>query len=122
MASLGIDEGSYFAFEMNRVLRLPQMKTAYFAAVLVIASCSTPVRAASPGAWLELFAKAGAACKKKADLKQSRVIGGEPILFSDRLLLIVEGTYPQLHMNNRKGKFYCLYNQETNTAEISEAH
>jgi hypothetical protein len=97
------------------------MKTRYMAAVVVFTLSTSPAIAASPEAWLELFAKAGAACKKKADLKQSRVIGKQPILFQDRLLLVVEGRYPQPHMNNQKGKFYCLFNQETNTAEIAEA-
>jgi hypothetical protein len=80
---------------------------------------AAPARAASPGAWAELFAKASAACSRASGL--SGVRPGKPVDFSDKVLVLVDGRWPQPHMNRRPAHFACLYDKRTGTAEANEA-
>lgn len=91
-------------------------------AVLIAANmmlAAAPAGASSPDAWADLFAKAQAACFKASGLKSPRAIG-KPTDFSDRVLVLVSGRWPQPHMNNAKATFACLYGKASGTAEAQE--
>ncbi len=80
---------------------------------------AAPAGASSPDAWTELFTKAQAACFKASGLKEPRAIG-KPTDFSDRVLVLVSGRWPQPHMKNAKATFACLYGKAGGTAEAQE--
>ncbi|WP_341992203.1 hypothetical protein [Azorhizobium sp. AG788] len=80
---------------------------------------AAPAAASSPDAWAELFAKAQTACFKASGLKDTRAIG-KPTDFSDRVLVLVSGRWPQPHMKNAKATFACLYGKAGGTAEAQE--
>lgn len=88
-----------------------------FAAGLMLAA--GPAGASSPDAWAELFSKAQAACFKASGLKAPKTIG-KPTDFSDRVLVLVSGRWPQPHMKNAKATFACLYGKASGTAEAQE--
>lgn len=96
---------------------MSRLLPALFAAGLMLAA--TPAGASSPDAWAELFAKAQAACFKASGLKDTRAIG-KPTDFSDRVLVLVSGRWPQPHMKNAKATFACLYGKAGGTAEAQE--
>ena len=76
--------------------------------------------ASSPAAWAELFAKASAACTKAANFTGAKV-RGQPVDFDEVVLAIVDGRYPQPHMNNASGTVYCLYHKTTGKTQVSES-
>lgn len=86
-----------------------------FAAGLAFA---TPSFASSPDAWQELWKKSEAACIKASGLKQGK--SNVLVDFEGAVMRIVEGRYPQPHMNNLPGTMYCLYDKKTGKTEISE--
>ena len=45
---------------------------------------------------------------------------GKPVDFSDKVLVIVDGNWPQPHMKNAPAHFACLYDKRTRTAEAAE--
>lgn len=87
-------------------------------AVGTIAAAATSAGASSPQAWTELFKRASAACLKASDLKKAKA--GTPVDFSDKVLVVVDGIYPQPHMKNAPGRFACLYDKRTQKAEANE--
>lgn len=87
-------------------------------AVGVIASAAGSARASSPDAWTELFKRASAACAKASELKKTTT--GKPVDFSDKVLVIVDGIWPQPHMKNAPARFACLYDKRARTAEAAE--
>ena len=84
---------------------------------LVSGSAAT-ARASSPDAWTELFKRASAACVKASELRKAKA--GTPVDFSDKVLVIVDGHYPQPHMKNAAARFVCLYGKASRTAEVRE--
>jgi hypothetical protein len=76
--------------------------------------------ASSPSAWAELYAKAGTACIKASNLA-SAAMRGQPVDFSDVVLLVIDGRFPQPHMKNAQGRMYCLYNKISGATQIAEA-
>ncbi len=90
-----------------------------WAAAGAVALLSSPALASSPDTWAELFAKAQAACFKASGLKETRAIG-KPTDFSDRVLVLVSGRWPQPHMKNAKATYACLYGKASGTAEAQE--
>jgi hypothetical protein len=77
-----------------------------------------PAHASSPDAWAELFKRASAACARASDLKKPRT--GTPVDFPDKVLVIVDGIWPQPHMKNAPARFACLYDKRSRTAEAAE--
>ena len=75
--------------------------------------------ASSDAAWAGLFAKAATACRQASGLKQA--IAGPPIVFSNHVLVVVAGRWPQPHMKGRRATFVCLYDKRSGTAEAQEA-
>jgi hypothetical protein len=95
------------------------MKRVTLLAALGALACSTlPVQASSPEAWAELFKRASAACVKVSELKKARA--GTPIDFSDKVLVIVDGTWPQPHMKNAAAHLACLYDKRSRAAEVAD--
>jgi hypothetical protein len=45
---------------------------------------------------------------------------GKPVDFSDKVLVIVDGIWPQPHMKNAPARFACLYDKRSRTAEVAE--
>jgi hypothetical protein len=84
----------------------------------LIAAGAESARASSPDAWAELFKRASAACAKASELKKVRT--GKPVDFSDKVLVIVDGIWPQPHMKNAPARFACLYDKRSRTAEVAE--
>ena len=84
----------------------------------LIAAGAESARASSPDAWAELFKRASAACAKASELKKVRT--GKPVDFSDKVLVIVDGIWPQPHMKNAPARFACLYDKHARTAEAAE--
>lgn len=83
-----------------------------------IAAVAGSAHASSPEAWTELFKRASAACAKASELKKVRT--GKPVDFSDKVLVIVDGNWPQPHMKNTPARFACLYDKRARTAEAAE--
>lgn len=77
-----------------------------------------PGRAATPDAWAELWKKSEAACIKASGLRQAK--SNVVVDFEGAVMRIVEGRYPQQHMNNAAGTAYCLYDKKTGKTEVSE--
>jgi hypothetical protein len=63
--------------------------------------------------------RASAACAKASDLNNP--VPGKPVDFSDKVLVIVEGAWPQAHMKNAQARFACLYDKRSKKAEAHEA-
>jgi len=93
------------------------MTTARFVLALAILA-AMPAHASSPDAWAELFKRASAACARASDLKKPRT--GTPVDFPDKVLVIVDGIWPQPHMKNAPARFACLYDKRSRTAEAAE--
>jgi len=84
----------------------------------LVGGSATTAEASSPEAWAELFKRATAACVKASELKKARA--GTPVDFSDKVLVVVDGHYPQPHMKNAAARFACLYDKRTRTTEVAE--
>ncbi|MBX8497499.1 hypothetical protein [Pseudomonas cichorii] len=78
--------------------------------------------AATPQAWNALDKAMLDSCLKASQLKDSKPVGSNA-LFDDRVgysALLLQGRYPQKHMNNRKGTELCLYNRKSREASVTE--
>lgn len=75
-------------------------------------------QASSPDAWSELFKRASAACVKASELKKAKA--ATPVDFPDKVMVIVDGVWPQSHMKNAAARFACLYDKRARTAETAE--
>ena len=89
-----------------------------FVAAAMVASV-TAALGSSSDKWAELMQKASAACIKASELKKAKA--GTPVDFSDKVLVMVDGTWPQPHMKNAVARFACLYDKRTQKAEAAEA-
>ena len=69
--------------------------------------------------WAKLMQRASAACIKSSELKKAKA--GTPVDFSDKVLVMVDGTWPQPHMKNAAARFACLYDKRSQKAEAVEA-
>ena len=87
-------------------------------ALAIFALSAAAAQASSPEAWSELFTKASAACAKASELKKPKT--GTPVDVPDKVLVIVDGIWPQPHMKNAPARFACLYDKRTRTAEAAE--
>lgn len=87
---------------------------------LAIAAASTATALASSSAkWAELTNRASAECAKASELKKPKT--APPIDFSDKVLVFVDGIWPQPHMKNAPARFVCLYDKLTERAQAVEA-
>ncbi|PZF76903.1 hypothetical protein DK847_10605 [Aestuariivirga litoralis] len=88
------------------------------APLLALGLLAGSAQASSPDAWAELHKRAAAACLKTSDLKKARA--GRPVDFEDKVLVIIDGLWPQPHMKNAPARFACLYDKRKRTAEVAE--
>lgn len=78
--------------------------------------------ASSDQAWAEHDKQLLKACTAASQLKDIRALG-KSAEFDDRSgysALLLQGRYPQKHMNNRKGSELCLYDRRHKTAYVTE--
>lgn len=97
------------------------MKT-YAFILLGCAALSSVAQASSDQAWSEHYAQMNEQCIAASALKNVKVLG-KPAEFDDRVgysALLLEGQYPQKHMNNRKGTELCLYERQRKAAFVTE--
>lgn len=85
----------------------------------VMAASAAPALASSSDKWAELMQRASTACVKASELKKAKA--GIPVDFSDKVLVIVDGIWPQPHMKNAPARFACLFDKRTQKAEAVEA-
>jgi heat shock protein HslJ len=99
-------------------MRLLFLKTV----VLVAASCATSAAIAStPDQWAKVDKASEAACLKAAKLTNAMV--GPATRYSDRMLIdarVVEGNWPQPHMQGAKARMLCLYHRKSKRVEVQE--
>lgn len=86
--------------------------------VSALAGAAMPASAASPDAWAELWKAASTACINASGLKEAKA--GKPIDFADKVLVTIDGRWPQPHMKNAAARFACLYDKKAKTAEANE--
>ncbi|MGE5267498.1 MAG: hypothetical protein ACM3L9_09060 [Deltaproteobacteria bacterium] len=94
-------------------------KTVIIVALSVVAGSTTTAIAASPDKWTELMQRASAACMRASELKGAK--SSAPVDFTDKVLVMVDGVWPQPHMKNAPARFACLYDKRAQTAEANEA-
>ncbi|WP_110972789.1 hypothetical protein [Pseudomonas huaxiensis] len=79
-------------------------------------------QASSDQAWAEHDKQLLRACTQASQLKDVRALG-KSAEFDDRTgysALLLQGRFPQKHMNNRKGTELCLYDRRHKTATVTE--
>ena len=82
----------------------------------------TPTQASSPAAWSAYDAKVRAACRAASRLTQMRVRGERLDLPGPGLsLLVLEGRYPQPHMQGKQGLEICVFEKSSGKASVEEA-
>ncbi|MEJ5865705.1 hypothetical protein [Pseudomonas farsensis] len=83
---------------------------------------SGAAHASSTQAWNDQRQHMLKACFSASQFKNAHALG-KPAEFDDRVgysALLVEGVYPQKHMNNRTGTELCLYDRQRQQAFVSE--
>ncbi|MFW9267725.1 hypothetical protein J3P80_04585 [Pseudomonas sp. D2-30] len=90
--------------------------------LLALAAVSSQVHASSSDAWAAYDKKVLASCVKASGLKNAEPVG-TAAQFDDRVgytALLLQGQYPQKHMNGATGTELCLYRKKTKTAVVTE--
>lgn len=88
---------------------------------IVIFTVAWPAMSATPESYAKLDKVTEAACDKASNLNSAIV--GPVIRYSDRTGIdarIVDGTWPQPHMNGAKARMLCLYNRKNKRVEVQE--
>lgn len=83
---------------------------------------ASTAHASSDQAWAEHDRQLLRACTQASQLKEVRALG-KSAEFDDRSgysALLLQGRYPQKHMNNRKGTELCLYDRRQKSAYVTE--
>ncbi|OAI92854.1 hypothetical protein [Pseudomonas putida] len=92
------------------------------AAILSLLLLAPLAHASSDQAWAEHDKQLLRACTAASQLKDVRALG-KSAEFDDRSgysALLLQGRYPQKHMNNRKGTELCLYGRRQKSAYVTE--
>lgn len=79
--------------------------------------------AASPDAWTTHHRQVASSCVKASGLRDARPAGA-PVDFDDRVgytAIVIQGRYPQPHMENRSGGVLCLFEKRSRTPYVSDA-
>ncbi|WP_411385590.1 hypothetical protein [Pseudomonas sp. MPB03] len=98
------------------------MKTPALMLLGLTAAIAFQAQAASPDAWAAYDKKVLASCLKTSGLKDPEPVG-TAAQFDDRVgytALLLQGQYPQKHMNGATGTELCLYRKKTKTAFVTE--
>ncbi|QUG76243.1 hypothetical protein GKQ23_15090 [Erwinia sp. E602] len=89
----------------------------------VMLLASPLVQASSEAAWKQSGQDMQQACIKASQLSKVKVVG-KAIEYDDSVgysALLLEGRYPQKHMNNQRGRELCLFQRSSGKAVVSEA-
>ncbi|MDO7910327.1 hypothetical protein ACI2KE_04145 [Pseudomonas monteilii] len=79
-------------------------------------------QASSEQAWTEHRQQVLKTCLAASQFKDAHV-RGKPVEFEDQVgysALVLEGTYPQKHLNKRTGTELCLFDKQQQRAFVSE--
>lgn len=90
--------------------------------LLCLTAITSLAQASSPEAWAAFDKQLLASCTKASQLKQAKPVG-QAAQFDDRVgyvALLLEGQYPQKHMQGQTGTELCLYNKQGKTAYVTE--
>lgn len=90
--------------------------------LLALTALSAQVHASSSDAWAAYDKKVLASCIKASGLKNAEPVG-TAAQFDDRVgytAVLLQGQYPQKHMNGATGTELCLYRKNTKTAVVTE--
>lgn len=95
----------------------------YLSSLLIaFALFSGAAHASSTQAWNDQRQHMLKACLKDSQFKQAHALG-KPAEFDDQVgysALLIEGVYPQKHMNNATGTELCLYDRQRQQAFVTE--
>lgn len=100
----------------------------YLSSFLILCALASGVAHASSNqawtdqAWTDQRKHMLKACLAASQFKDAHALG-KPTEFDDRVgysALLIEGTYPQKHMQNRTGTELCLYDRQRQQAFTSE--
>lgn len=97
------------------------MNRAYLSGLILIALIGH-AHASSDTAWAAHDQQVVEACLAASQLRNSQPVG-RPAEFDDSVgysALLLQGHYPQAHMQNRKGLELCLYDKRQRSAHVSE--
>lgn len=102
---------------------MPVSRMKYFSFLLIACALSTGVaQASSSQAWNEYRQQMLKDCLSASQLKDAHA-RGKPAEFDDQVgfsALLIEGVYPQKHMQQRTGTELCLYDRQHKKAFVSE--
>lgn len=90
--------------------------------LILLALLPTLSQASSNDAWAAHEKALNRACIAASGLKDVKAVS-KPAEFDDRSgysALLLQGRYPQKHMNNRKGSELCLFDRRSQTAYVTE--
>ncbi len=91
-------------------------------ALLCLCALTGQVHASSDQAWAELEQAVQRSCIQASGLKNPKPLG-HSAQFDDQLgytALLLQGQYPQKHMQGRSGIELCLYHRPSRKAVVSE--
>ncbi|POR63931.1 hypothetical protein [Pseudomonas syringae] len=91
-------------------------------AFLCFTALATQAQASSSDAWAAYDKAVLESCIKASGLKDAQPVG-TPAQFDDRVgytALLMQGQYPQKHMNGRQGTELCLFNSKSKAAFVTE--
>lgn len=95
----------------------------FFCSILITcALASGAAHASSSQAWNEYRQQMLKSCLAASQFKDAHA-RGKPAEFDDQTgfsALLIEGVYPQKHMNGRTGTELCLYDRRAQKAFVSE--
>ncbi|HCN45588.1 MAG TPA: hypothetical protein DIT18_07975 [Pseudomonas sp.] len=92
------------------------------ASILTLLLLAPLAHASSDQAWADHDKQLLRACTAASQLKDVRALG-KSAEFDDRSgysALLLQGRYPQKHMNNLKGTELCLYDRRQKSAYVTE--
>lgn len=81
------------------------------------------VHSASPDAWTAHYRQVVSSCIKASGLSDARP-AGVPVDFDDRVgytAIVIQGHYPQPHMEDRNGRVLCLFEKRSRTPYVADA-
>ncbi|MDH0302811.1 MULTISPECIES: hypothetical protein [unclassified Pseudomonas] len=83
---------------------------------------TSTAQASSPQAWTDQRQQMLKACLAASQFKDAHALG-KPAEFDDQVgysALLIEGVYPQKHMQNRNGTELCLYDRQHQQAFVTQ--
>jgi len=92
-------------------------------AALTLVFATGAADATPPDAWVEYEKEVSAACIGASGLNDAKP-AGKLIDFDDRLgvsAIVIQGRYPQKHMNDTRARMLCFFDKKTRTPFVSEA-